>query len=106
MAEAEAKAQGAAGQEAERELVRYEARGGVALLTLDDPPANTYTYEMMQQLDRAVLRARMDEGVHIVVITGGGEKFFSAAPGKTKMDAIQRPIDPHTFSPPHHSNHP
>ena len=78
MAEAEAKAQDAAGQEAERELVRYEARGGVALLTLDDPPANTYTYEMMQQLDRAVLRARMDEGVHVVVITGGGEKFFSA----------------------------
>ena len=78
MAEAEAKAQDAAGQEAERELVRYEARGGVALLILDDPPANTYTYEMMQQLDRAVLRARMDEGVHVVVITGGGEKFFSA----------------------------
>src|SRR5436309_3979862 len=78
MAEAEAKAQGAAGQEAERELVRYEAGDGIAVLTLDDPPANTYTYEMMQQLDRAVLRARMDEGVHVVVITGGGEKFFSA----------------------------
>ena len=78
MAEAEAKAQGAAGQEAERELVRYEAAEGIAVLTLDDPPANTYTYEMMQQLDRAVLRARMDEGVHVVVITGGGEKFFSA----------------------------
>ena len=78
MAEAEAKAQDAAGQEAERELVRYEAAGGVALLTLDDPPANTYTYEMMQQLDGAVLRARMDEGVHVVVIAGGGEKFFSA----------------------------
>src|SRR2546421_11189648 len=75
---AEAKTQEAAGQEAERELVRYEARGGVALLTLDDPPANTYTYEMMQHLDRAVLRARMDEGVHVIVITGGGEKFFSA----------------------------
>jgi len=78
MAEAEAKTHEAAGQEAERELVRYEAAGGVALLTLDDPPANTYTYEMMQQLDGAVLRARMDEGVHVVVITGGGEKFFSA----------------------------
>ena len=36
MAEAEAKAQDAAGQEAERELVRYEATRGVALLTLDD----------------------------------------------------------------------
>ena len=78
MAEAEAKAHKAAGQEAERELVRYEAAGGVALLTLDDPPANTYTYEMMRQLDGAVLHARMDEGVHVVVIAGGGEKFFSA----------------------------
>jgi enoyl-CoA hydratase/carnithine racemase len=29
-------------------------------------------------LDAAVLRARMDESVHVVVITGGGEKFFCA----------------------------
>ena len=75
MAEAEAKA---GGREAGGELVRYEAREGVALVTLDDPPANTYSYEMMKQLDAAVLRARMDEAVHVVVITGGGEKFFCA----------------------------
>src|SRR5919204_3724380 len=78
MAEAEAKAQEAAGQEAERELVRYEARDGVALLTLNDPPANTYSYEMMQQLDRRVLDARLDESVQVIVITGAGEKFFCA----------------------------
>lgn len=77
MAEAEAKtavvvAEGGA------ELVRYEAREGVAVLTLNDPPANTYSYEMMRQLDRAILEARMDEGVHVVVITGAGEKFFCA----------------------------
>ena len=65
-------------QEGARELVRYEAADGVAVLTLDDPPANTYTYEMMQQLDRAILRARMDEAVEIIVITGQGEKFFCA----------------------------
>jgi enoyl-CoA hydratase/carnithine racemase len=29
---------------ADKELVHYEVRDGVALLTLDDPPANTYTY--------------------------------------------------------------
>ena len=65
-------------QEAARELVRYEAEGGVATLTLNDPPANTYTYEMMRQLDDAVLRARMDDGVEVIVITGRGEKFFCA----------------------------
>ncbi|HVF66147.1 MAG TPA: enoyl-CoA hydratase/isomerase family protein [Pyrinomonadaceae bacterium] len=82
MAEAEAKAaepeapEGA--REGARELVRYDAREGVAVLTLNDPPANTYSYEMMQQLDAAVLRARMDEGVHVILITGEGEKFFCA----------------------------
>ena len=59
-------------------LVRYDASDGVAVLTLDDPPANTYTHEMMRQLDDAVLRARFDDGVHAIVVTGAGEKFFSA----------------------------
>ena len=78
MAEAEAKAAGAEGRGGAGELVLYDARDGIAVLTLSDPPANTYSYEMMKQLDACVLRARMDESVHVVVITGGGEKFFCA----------------------------
>jgi enoyl-CoA hydratase len=78
MAEAEAKAQGAAGRETAGELVACDVSEGVALLTLNDPPANTYSYEMMQQLDRRVLEARMDESVHVIVVTGAGEKFFCA----------------------------
>ena len=61
-----------------KELVRYRVEDGVAVFELDDPPANTYTYEMMQQLDAAILKARMDEAVHVIVIRGAGEKFFSA----------------------------
>jgi enoyl-CoA hydratase/carnithine racemase len=75
---AEAKAQGATEPEAAGRLIEYHVEGGVALLTLNDPPANTYSYEMMRQLDRAVLDARMDESVQVVVITGAGEKFFCA----------------------------
>jgi enoyl-CoA hydratase/carnithine racemase len=56
----------------------YETRDGVAIITLNDPPANTYSYEMMQELDRAILDARMDEAVQVIVITGQGEKFFCA----------------------------
>jgi len=78
MAAAEAQAAAGAQDGGGRALVRYEAAEGVAFLTLDDPPANTYTYEMMRQLDAAVLRARMDEGVHVIVIKGAGEKFFCA----------------------------
>lgn len=51
---------------------------GVCTITLDDPPANTYSYDMMQELDAAILTARMDEAVHVIVIIGAGEKFFCA----------------------------
>ena len=33
---------------------------------------------MMQQLDTAILQARMDENVHVILLRGAGEKFFSA----------------------------
>ncbi|HKE56666.1 MAG TPA: enoyl-CoA hydratase/isomerase family protein [Pyrinomonadaceae bacterium] len=58
--------------------VNYQVNDRIALLTLNDPPANTYSYEMMQQLDRAILQARMDDTVQVIVITGQGEKFFCA----------------------------
>jgi enoyl-CoA hydratase/carnithine racemase len=60
------------------ELVTYRADGGVAVLTLINPPANAYSFEMFRQLDDAILRARMDDAVHVVVITGAGDKFFCA----------------------------
>jgi enoyl-CoA hydratase/carnithine racemase len=60
------------------ERVLYAADSGVATLTLRDPPANTYSYEMMQELDAAILRARMDDAVHVIVLRGDGEKFFCA----------------------------
>jgi enoyl-CoA hydratase/carnithine racemase len=63
---------------AQNTLVRYEARDGIAIFTLDDPPANTYTHEMMRDLDAAILRARFDPAVDVIVITGAGEKFFCA----------------------------
>jgi enoyl-CoA hydratase len=61
-----------------QELIDYVAQDGIAVMTLNDPPANTYSYDMMQQLDRAVLSARMDEAVQVIVITGEGDKFFCA----------------------------
>jgi enoyl-CoA hydratase len=73
----------------QKQLIKYENDGGLAIIQMDDAPANTYTYEMMQQLDTAILRARMDESVHVIVLRGAGEKFFSAGasiPMLTKAD--------------------
>src|SRR5882762_6495216 len=64
--------------ELNRLLVDYHVDQGIAVLTLNDPPANTYSYEMMRQLDARILEARMDESVQVIVITGSGEKFFCA----------------------------
>src|SRR5262245_3030195 len=59
-------------------LVGYRVEKGVAIFELNDPPANTYTYEMNKELDACILEARMDDAVHVIVIRGAGEKFFSA----------------------------
>jgi enoyl-CoA hydratase/carnithine racemase len=54
------------------------ARDGIATIELNDPPANTYSYEMMREMDDAVLAARMDASVHVIVLRGAGDKFFCA----------------------------
>src|SRR5436309_856417 len=59
-------------------LVNASKHDGVMVLELSNPPANTYSYEMMKQLDAHVLDARFDPGVHVILITGAGEKFFCA----------------------------
>ena len=62
----------------QKTLLHYRVEDGLAIFELDDPPANTYSYEMMQQLDAAILRARMDENVQVIILRGRGEKFFCA----------------------------
>src|SRR6187401_2728625 len=56
----------------------YFIADGIATIELNDPPANTYSYDMMLEIDSAVLAARMDPSVHVIVIRGAGEKFFCA----------------------------
>ncbi len=63
---------------ADRKLVNYSAEAGVATIEMCDPPANTYTHEMFRQIDEAILKARFDDSVHVIVIRGNGDKFFSA----------------------------
>jgi len=60
------------------EKIRYRAEGGIARIELFDPPANTYSYAMMKELDAAILEARMDAAVHAIVVRGAGDKFFCA----------------------------
>jgi enoyl-CoA hydratase len=76
--------------------VKFTVEGGVATLTLSDPPANTYSYEMMQELDAAILRARMDDDVHVLVVRGEGDKFFCAG-ADIRMLATAKPSFKYNF---------
>ena len=59
-------------------LIEQSRHGSVLVLTLNHPPANAYSHEMHRELDEAVLAARFDEDVHVLVITGAGDQFFCA----------------------------
>jgi enoyl-CoA hydratase/carnithine racemase len=69
-------------------LVEYRKEGGVAVLTLNDPPANTYTHEMMKDLDTCILTARFDPEVYVILITGAGEKFFCAGANINMLQTV------------------
>ena len=58
--------------------INVTSSDGVRTIELCEPPANTYSYEMMREIDAAVLDARMDPSIHVIVLRGAGEKFFCA----------------------------
>src|SRR5499433_2910483 len=77
-----------ASEQATKALINYRVDGGVAVIEMNDPPANTYTYEMNRQLDDAILKARMDNNVYVIVLTGSGDKFFSAVANTKKLTSV------------------
>ncbi len=61
------------------DLVTYQTKDNVAKITLNAPKrANTYSFEMMRELDDAVLEARFDDDVEAILLTGAGDRFFCA----------------------------
>jgi enoyl-CoA hydratase len=74
--------------ELDHPVIHYRADGGIAVIEMDDPPANTYTYAMMRQLDEAILKARFDDTVHVLVLRGRGDRFFSAGANIGMLNAV------------------
>ncbi len=61
------------------DLVEYRKRRGVALLTLNRPDVlNTINREMLEQLGHTLETVKMDDKVRAVIITGAGDRAFSA----------------------------
>src|SRR5574343_998855 len=58
--------------------LQLELKGHTALITIDNPPANTWTAETLTQLRDLVRELNANKDVYALVITGQGQKFFSA----------------------------
>ena len=71
-----------------KRVVNYAKDGHVAIIEMDDPPANTYTHEMMRQIDEAVLDARFDDEIEVILVAGKGEKFFSAGANIAMLNSV------------------
>ena len=58
---------------------KYEVRGSVAVITLDNPPVNGLGYDTRTGIASGVGQAMADPAVVGVVITGGGKAFSGGA---------------------------
>jgi enoyl-CoA hydratase/carnithine racemase len=59
-------------------MISHRIEGHTAVITLDNPPANTWTPESLAALEKLVGELDADRSVYAAVITGAGEKFFCA----------------------------
>ena len=60
------------------EKLKLVIDGGVAILTIDNPAANTWDLESLPALEATVKALNEMPDVRALVITGQGDKFFSA----------------------------
>lgn len=58
--------------------LRLERRGHTAVVTLMNPPAHTWTADSLGALERLVADLDADRDIYALIVTGDGEKFFSA----------------------------
>ena len=59
-------------------MIKHEVRGHTAFITIDNPPANTWTPESLRALESLVGTLNEDRSVYAAVLAGAGTKFFSA----------------------------
>ena len=60
------------------DLIQLEKRGHIAVLTINNPPANTWTKDSLIALTNIVKELNEDRDIFALVMTGQGEKFYSA----------------------------
>jgi enoyl-CoA hydratase len=71
------------------EFVRYEVQGSIATLTVDHPPANALSNQVLDEIGHALDHAEADAAVRCLIFTGAGDRFFIA--GADIKEFLQTP---------------
>jgi 3-hydroxyacyl-CoA dehydrogenase len=85
------------------ELVRYEVKDRVAVVTIDNPPVNALSPAVWDGIDQAVQRAVGDPDADAIVLIGAGTTFIAGADIKvfdtlkTKEDSFARSAGTHAL---------
>jgi len=59
-------------------FIKYEEKGKIVVISLNNPPLNVINETMADELEQAWIRFRDDNNVWVAIITGVGERAFSA----------------------------
>jgi enoyl-CoA hydratase/carnithine racemase len=70
--------------------IKYDLNGHIAIITIDHPPANTWNLATLNEFEDAIGLVENDGEVRVLILTGAGEKCFSA--GFDVSDAVNAPI--------------
>jgi len=62
----------------ERQLVKVSKGDRVAIVTIDNPPANTLNEQVVAEFQSALEELWADDEVKVIVVTGGGQMVFMA----------------------------
>jgi 3-hydroxyacyl-CoA dehydrogenase len=85
------------------DLVRYDVRDGVAVVTIDNPPVNALAPAVWEQIDAAIARAAADKAAGAIVLIGAGTTFIAGADIKmfdllkTRADSLRRSASTHSM---------
>ncbi len=74
------------------DLLKYEKQAHIALITINNPPANTWNETSLAGLKDLVESLNQDKDIYALVITGEGDKFFSAGADLNKFAAGDKAV--------------
>jgi enoyl-CoA hydratase/carnithine racemase len=66
------------GQSMELENIILTKKGYISIITINHPPVNAWNWATMQAFEKALDEVEEDQNARVVIITGAGEKCFSA----------------------------